>query len=155
MVSLLESPTPHHNHHTTSVSLHLQPSGSWKTKPNNSKQNKAIQYYIVQSINPSQYHIVQKCTPPLVWWKLWLSLLKTALVKFYNIQVIPSTKFKLQIFNQNFHLSRVSLDLINNSVTFLPLDRLCLWLHSARYQEKGNIAEPKLIFHRWITNNRR
>ena len=68
-------PHPQH-HHTTSVSLYLKPSRSWKTKQNNFKQNKAIQHYIVKSFN--QYHIVQNFT----------------IVKIYDIQVIPSYTFK-------------------------------------------------------------
>ena len=58
------SKVPPPPNHTTTVSLHL--------KPSRSKQNKAIQHYIVQP-------------PPT---------LQTALGKIYNIQVIPSTKFK-------------------------------------------------------------
>ena len=60
VVLLSESPTTTTTTTTTThVPLHLKPSRACKTQPNNSKQNKAIQYYKVQSFKPSQYRVVQ------------------------------------------------------------------------------------------------
>ena len=62
----------------TRVSHHFKHSSPCKTKPNHSKQNTAIQYYIVQHFNPSQYHLVQ--TPLLIVWCIFLlPLLQTSL----------------------------------------------------------------------------